>query len=820
MHFSRRIRIFLLLTTLSILLAGAVSGCSDRPAATVDKVTVLQGNEQRALPGKPFEKELRLELAGPHVPGLLGGKGSRSPVAGRKVFFEPADGSDLTVEPKIAESDAGGAVRVRVSAGKQTGDQYLWAIPDGAPEKKVLLRFITGIEIGGAGREYRAGTVGDEPLSVKLVRPDGTPAVGIPVYFRPGASVEGLKSRAEIKTPIAFTDDHGVARTEVKVGEKTGVYQVGIEVADPEAGFLVRGTTVQLLGFNLFSVIISVLGGLALFVFGMKLMSDGILKVAGESMKKVLQFFARNGIVAVLAGTAVTAVVQSSSATTVMVIGFINAGLLSLSQSIGIIFGANIGTTVTAQIISFNLAGLALPAITLGFLITLSKRRIVSGWGETILGFGLLFFGMTLMSDELRALGDLPSFKEFFRLFNCAPAAPGGWMPIGAIAGAIGIGIAATVVIQSSSAAMGIVLALSGSGLINFYTAVPLLVGTNIGTTITAMLAAAAANRVAKQAAIAHTLFNVFGALVMIVLFYVPYGPERIPIFLYFVNATTPGDVFAAVPQNIERHIAMAHTFFNVAVVVLLLPFINQFARFCSWLLPVPVNTKIKIKLLEPNLLATPSVALKQTVSAIRLMVHDSWEMVDRAVNNHFIPCKVDEKKFEALDEMEARIDEMQAEVTAYLVQITRRQLSEPQSELVPLLMHCTNDAERIADHVEVILQLTERLSKTDRKLSETGAKDLKKMWELLDDQQKNVLAALGSDNPETIRFALKDERKLNKFAEKYELAHIDRLRKGNCPLVNSVIFIEMLGELAKIGDHLCNIAERTPEIQKHYIKL
>ena len=820
MFFLHRFRLLLLLTALPLISAGLFSGCSDRPADSVDQVTILQGNEQRTLPGKAFDQELRLELAGPRVPGLLGGEGNRAPVVGHKVFFEPADGSDLTVEPKVAESDAGGMVRVRVRAGHQTGDQYLWAIPDGAPEKKVLLRFISGIEIDGAGKEYRAGTVSKEPLTVKLVRPDGTPAVGVPVYFKPGASVEGLAAKTEIRTPVAFTDNRGVARTDVKIGEKTGVYQVGIEVADPESGFLIRGTTVELFGLNLVSVIISVLGGLALFVFGMKLMSDGIMKVAGESMKKVLQFFARNGIVAVLAGTLVTAIIQSSSATTVMVIGFINAGLLSLTQAIGIIFGANIGTTVTAQIISFNLAGLALPAITIGFLITLSKRRVINGWGETILGFGLLFFGMTLMSDELRALGDLQSFKDFFRLFNCAPAEPGGWMPFGAVAGAIGIGIAATVIIQSSSAAMGIVLALSGSGLINFYTAVPLLVGTNIGTTITAMLAAAAANRVAKQAALAHTLFNVFGALVMLILFYVPYGPERIPVFLYFVNATTPGDVFAAVPQNIERHIAMAHTFFNVAVVILLLPFIRQFGKLCSWLLPVPENTKIKIKLLEPNLLATPSVALKQTVSAIRKMVDDSWTMVDRAVNNHFIPGKVDEKKFAALDEMEERIDEMQAEVTAYLVQITRRQLTEPQSELVPLLMHCTNDAERIADHVEVILQLTERLANTGRKLSDSGVKDLRKMWELLNDQQKNVLAALGSNNPETIRFALKDERKINKFAEKYEQAHIDRLRKGNCPLVNSVIFIEMLGELAKIGDHLCNIAERTPEIQKHYIKL
>ena len=421
---------------------------------------------------------------------------------------------------------------------------------------------------------------------------------------------------------------------------------------------------------------------------------------------------------------------------------------------------------------------------------------------------------MTMMSDELKVLGEFGSFREAFNYFDCSPV--NGWMPFLAVLGAMGIGVVATVLIQSSSAAMGIVLALAGSGLINFYTAVPLLVGTNIGTTITAMLAAIAANRVAKQAALAHTLFNVFGALLMLLLFYVPYGPERIPVFLYFINEITPGNAFAAVPQNLERHIAMAHTFFNIAVVVVLLPFIRQFAMLCNWILPIPNNAPVKITMLEPNLLSAPSIALKQTIRAIKVMVEDSWRMVDTAVN----ASSVDEKKFEALAKAEERIDKMQAEVTAYLVQLTRHQLTEPQSELVPLLMHCTNDAERIADHTEIILQLTERLTKTDKKISEAGRKDLKKMWEVLNDQQKNVIAALGSDNPGTLKFALKDQRKISKMADKFESNHIDRLRKGNCLMANGIIFIEMLGELEKIGAHLENIAERTPEIQKHYIEL
>ncbi len=802
-------------TSLLLLTFLLFAGCGDNTAKTVDRIEVA-GADQCALPGEEFSQPLKIELLGPLVPGMLGGKGERAPVAGCAVAFQAAEGSDLTVEPATAVTDGGGGAVVRVRAGRGVGDQYLKIVPADGKEKSALVRFITGMKIEGANQQVGTGGTAPDPLRVTLRKADGSPAKGIPVDFRMLSTAEGVKSSARISSPTVRTDGDGVAETVVSVGDKNGVYNVGIDVVAPDQGFVVKTRAVEFYGFSLVAVVIGVLGGLALFVFGMELMSDGIQKVAGENMKKVLQFFARNGVVAVLAGTFVTAIIQSSSATTVMVIGFINAGLLNLSQSIGIIFGANIGTTVTAQIISFNLSGLALPAIAVGFALTLSKRQMVKGWGLGVLGFGLLFFGMGLMSDELKLLGDLESFRNVFQSFNCAPVGGNGYMPVGAVFGAMTIGLLATMLIQSSSAAMGIVLALAGSGLIDFYTAVPLLVGTNIGTTVTAQLAALTSNRVAKQAALAHTLFNVFGAAVMLALFYVPY--KNTPCFLYFVNEMTPGNVFAG--QNMERHIAMAHTMFNVTVVVLLLPFIGQFARFCAWLLPIPPDSKVEIQLLNRHLLATPSVALKQTVSAIRAMVADSWQMIDEAVNAHFIGGDEDKKKLETLAAAEEKIDAMQAEVTAYLVQITRRELSEPQSELVPLLMHCTNDAERIADHAEIILQLSGRLLKTRRKISLTGKKDLRKMWTVLDNQARNVIAALGSTNPEQVKLALQDVRKLRKMAAKLEADHSERLRKGKCQLANAVIFIEMLGEMTKIGDRLSNIAERTPTIQKHYIEL
>ena len=811
----RMIRYVLLLPLLWL------GGCGQsEPSREVEKAVVLEGGEQCALPGERFPALLRVEFSGAKRPGLLGGPGRRPPVTNLAVRLEPAPGSELQVEPELTRTDASGCVYARVRAGSRIGDHYLRVTPVDQPEPSLEVRFIVGMKITGAEVQAAAGGFTPEPLTVKLLGPDGRPAAGVPVFFRAGATAEGARSTLEILKPEVRTDARGEASTPIRLGSKTGEYQVAVEVADPVSGTYMRGKSVRFYGLDAMAVIVAVLGGLSLFIFGMKLMSDGLQKAAGESMKKILQFFSRNGVVAVLAGTVVTAVIQSSSATTVMVIGFINAGLLNLSQAIGIIFGANIGTTVTAQIISFNLTGLALPAITLGFLTTvLARRRMLRGWGETVLGFGVLFFGLNLMAGELKTLGSFPDFIRFFGSFDCQPP-PGGWMPLGPVLGAIGIGIFMTVVVQSSSAAMGIVLALAGSGLINFYTSVPLLLGTNIGTTITAFLASLAANRVAKQAALAHTLFNLFGTLVMVVLFYVPYGESRTPVFLYLVNLLTPGNAFAAHPQNLERHIAMAHTLFNVLAVVLLLPFIPQFARLCNALLPIRSRRETRIHLLEPHLLATPSVALEQTVAAIRSMVQGGWKMLDRAVNGHFLAGNTDPEAFEELAQAEREIDAMQSEVTDYLVRITRRPLTHPQSELIPLLMHCTNDAERIADHAENILKLTERLKETGKPLSDQGRHDLEKLWGVLDRQFAHVLAALGSTEAEKVAFALKSERKINKLAARYESDHIERLRKGNCSLPVGVIFIEMLGELEKIGDSLSNIAERTPEIQKHYIKL
>ncbi len=237
----------------------------------------------------------------------------------------------------------------------------------------------------------------------------------------------------------------------------------------------------------------------------------------------------------------------------------------------------------------------------------------------------------------------------------------------------------------------------------------------------------------------------------------------------------------------------------------------------------IPISSKEadRTQLLEPHLLATPTAALEQVVLAIRNMVSDSWRMIDQAVNEHFLKLKIDQDAFDELAEEEDKIDRMQADVTEYLVKIMRRRnLTDHQSDLIPLLMHCTNDAERIADHTANIIVLAERLSKNDKKLSHASVKAIEKVWNILNHEASSVMVALGSTDAHEVKSALKSERKINKLTREFEQENIDRLRKGSCTLANSVIYIELLGELEKLGDHLSNIAERTPEIQKHYINL
>lgn len=557
-----------------------------------------------------------------------------------------------------------------------------------------------------------------------------------------------------------------------------------------------------------YTLIVNVLGGLAFFLLGMKLMSDGLTKIAGERMRRILHICAGNRFSAVIAGAATTAVIQSSSATTVMTVGFVNAGLLTLVQSIGIIFGANIGTTITAQIVAFNISTIAMPSILLGFVLTVIPWKRILGWGDTILGFGLLFFGMTMMSDELKALSSNSSFIRFFQTFECAPV--DGLIPFGSMIGAIGVGLLATVVIQSSSAATGIIIALGASGLIDIYTATALTLGSNIGTTITAQLAAIPANRPAKQTAMAHTLFNVIGAIFIVLTFLIPWGSSGVPAFFYLVGWVTNGSG-ANLTNDVARLIANAHTLFNVVTTLLLLPFVNQLAHVCQKL--IPVHEQVRYQYLEPHLLSSPELALDQVVFALRKMLAKSWKIVDQATMKIFIPVDLDQTVLDKIAKREARVDRYQSEIMDYLSEVVKRDISDRLALRIAPLIHCTNDAERIGDRAENITALAVRMKESGRMFSPAATAELEHLFKLLSRQSaaaREALEDVKKCNPE---LNAEMERAVREYAAEMERTHTARIQCGECTSEAGLIFLEFTSEIVAISRHFSNIHDRVFQI-------
>ncbi len=796
------------------------SGCSEYKEDKVAEVKVLSGDNQCCAPGGSG-REVVCEFLGPVKPGLLGGKGSASPAPGIKVRFEPLYDSDIQILDWSEESDAGGKVKFSFKTGAHMGDNYVKVVPVGFESAAKSIRIVNGVLVEGGKQEVYANHYLNDPLRVHVFNPDGSPAEGVRVYFS-FTSFPGEKNTAKCKS-LVVTGKDGVAENDVKLGEKTGKYKVLVEICPNSqiGGSISRGIEIPLYSKNFFGitgVIVTVLGGLAVFIFGMTFMTDGLQLVAGDQMRRILRFFTRNSVVAIAAGALVTGVIQSSSACTVMVVGFVNAGLLNLTQAIGVIFGANIGTTVTAQLMSFNVGELAFLFIIAGLLlIILSKKTVLKGWGQTSLGFGLLFLGMEIMSVELKQISEFPSVVNVFRFFDCTPVS-GPLMPIQAVLGAVLVGTLMTVIIQSSSATIGIALVLATNGLINFYTAVPLILGDNIGTTITANLAALGANKRAKQAAFAHFLFNVIGVLYMLFLFYVPW--RGAPVYLSFINSITPGDVFAPDPVNITRHIAMAHTMFNVINVIILFPFIGMIERICASVIKIKDSSSEKVCHLEPHLLDTPGVDIEQCIDSIRYMTGEAWKMVADAMNKALKPGRIDNAVAEDLETREIKIDEMQANITNYLVELTSRRLTEPQAELVPLLIHCTNDAERIADHAGNLVSLTKRLEKEESRIPEGMMEEIDNLWMIVQNQSKHVCECLKNAAKEDYIVALRDEDRINELVKSLEKKNVKQMKKGKTDAVTGTIILEVLTVIEKIGDHLSNIAERAPDIQQEHVRL
>ncbi len=433
--------------------------------------------------------------------------------------------------------------------------------------------------------------------------------------------------------------------------------------------------------------ILNLLGGLALFLFGMNKMSDNLLAVAGDELRRILKKITNTPFKGVLVGLGVTAIIQSSAATSVMIIGLVNAGIMTLQQAVGVVMGANIGTTVTAQLIAFDIGNIAYLFVIVGVAgLLLKHSRRLEHWSHIILGFGLLFVGLTVMSGSVAGLKESPVAANLLSQSSQYPLL------------AILAGMLFTMVIQSSSAIVGIVIVLANAGLVSFEGALYIVYGSNIGTTVTAWIAGLGANNTAKRVALVHTMFNVFGAALFATLTWLGY-------YKMFINLITPGDVYSTIfaERNIARHIANAHTFFNLLNTAIMLPLAGVLAKIATRVIPKDLEEPVSMgepQHLNYHLINDSYLAIEQSLKEMR-------EMLRLVRMGLFVSYEAfrdkNYKKQIHVSRIEAAIDHLQREITRYLVAVNERTNAQTIIQKIPALLHSVNDIEKIGDFTEEV---------------------------------------------------------------------------------------------------------------------
>jgi phosphate:Na+ symporter len=527
-----------------------------------------------------------------------------------------------------------------------------------------------------------------------------------------------------------------------------------------------------------YKMIFSLLGGLGLFIYGMSLMGTGLQKAAGSKLKKILAVLTSNRFIAVLVGAGVTAIIQSSSATTVMTVGFVNAGLMNLFQAAGVIMGANIGTTMTAQLIAFKLTDIAPFILAIGACMVLfSKKKKTKDVGEIVLGFGILFVGMTMMETSMKPIREMESFKNLILSLGKHPLM------------GVFVGLGMTAVVQSSSATIGILMALAANNGIPLVVALPILFGDNIGTCVTALLASIGTTKNAKRASLIHLMFNITGTIIFMSAF---------PLVLKFIP-TLGGDV--------QRQIANAHTLFNVTNVIIQIWFIGVLVKIVNKLVPGEdkQSSALVLEHLDRRLLETPSVAVGQVVKEVVRMCNAASQNLTDSFNAF---VNNDEKLITSVNENEELINFLEREITAYMVALSNTSLSEEQSEIITSLFHVVNDVERIGDHADNLGELAQYKIDGDLQFSETAIKELKYMYETAKYAVDSATIALETSDVEQAKKVIETEEKIDDINKQLRTEHIARLNKHECSPECGTIFLEIVSNLERVGDHSNNIAE------------
>ena len=544
-----------------------------------------------------------------------------------------------------------------------------------------------------------------------------------------------------------------------------------------------------------FFSILTLIGGLALFLYGMNAMGDGLAKVSGGKLEKILENLTSSPIKAVLLGAGVTAVIQSSSATTVMVVGFVNSGIMKLSQAVGVIMGANIGTTVTSWILS--LTGiqsdnfiirmfkptsfspiLALIGVIFILFINDSKKKDV---GTIFIGFAILMYGMDMMSSAVKPLAEVPEFTNLLFKFS-NPL-------LGVLAGAL-----LTAVIQSSSASVGILQALCLTGAVPFSAAIPIIMGQNIGTCITAILSAIGAKKNAKRAAAVHLYFNLIGTVIFMTVFYII---NAIVGFSFFHQAATPAGI------------AIIHSVFNITATIILLPFAKGLEKLACLTIrdkkeDVAVSAEDKeFMILEPRFLEKPAFAVEQSRNAARKMAEESHNALFTALK---LVDKYSEDDVERVQNMEAKVDRYEDELGTYLVKLSHKDISEADSHSLSIMLHCIGDFERISDHAVNIKESAQELHKKGLKFSASAKKDLEVLGEAVEDIVNTAYEVFDKQDMKLAEKIEPLEEVIDELSKEMKRRHVQRLRSGECTIEMGFILSDITTCLERVADHCSNI--------------
>ncbi len=531
-------------------------------------------------------------------------------------------------------------------------------------------------------------------------------------------------------------------------------------------------------------LIINLLGGLGVFLFGMKIMGDGLENLAGEKLKGIFDKITSNPLKGVATGAIVTAIIQSSSAVTVMVVGFVNAGIMNLSQAAYVIMGANIGTTITAQLITFDFDAIVPLFIAIGaFLVLFTKKKNFKELGHIILGFGVLFLGLTLMSDAMSPLRESPVFTKLILSLK------------GHVLLSLLLGIGMTAIIQSSSAVTGILVALASVGSIPIDVAIPVLYGTNIGTCVTALISCLGTTKTAKKAALIHLFFNVIGSVIFLI-------PPVSNLLLTTVTTLTPGVAGGVV----AKQIANAHTIFNVINTILILPFTKYLVSLVNFLLPGKDEEEVDgVKYIDDRLLETPTIAFGQVTNEIIRMGTLAKENIETALKGF---TDNNEDSINKVYRIETLINTLETDITKYLVKLSNSDIGEEQRTTIAAYFHAVNDIERIGDHAENIADLAKNKLSRKVKFSKDAIDELKVMVNICIEALEHSIECFSDYSHKKALDVRALEEKIDTLEKDLKRSHIRRLNNGTCDAFVGTIFLDLISNLERVGDHAVNIAE------------